>query len=172
MVLALAGAVAPSVAVTPGVGPGGERPAVAPPDLRCEASIAPGARAGGPVSLRFTLVNPGRAAVRVLTWGTPFEGWMSPYAVLERDGVALPYGGPSFKRGDPGADEYLRIAGQGRRTATVDLAQPFDLSRPGRYHLELRIVLHDVHAGSAARPRSAHRPQPLDCPALAFTLPG
>ncbi|MEO7152407.1 MAG: hypothetical protein ABIX46_11955 [Burkholderiaceae bacterium] len=170
--LGLMGAVAPVAAVTPAVGPAGQPAAVGPPDLRCEWSIAPGARAGGPVHLRFSVINPGRAAVRVLAWGTPFEGWRSPYVLLERDGVALPYRGASVKRGDPGLGDDLRLPASGRRQASVDLGQAYDLSRPGRYRLEARILLHDVHTGRRARPRSAHTPQPLACPALEFTLPG
>lgn len=173
VVLLAASMAGPVGAVSPLAGATSSVAAAAPPDLHCAWSVAPGARAGGPVRLQFSLSNPGPRAVRVLAWGTPFEGWLSPYIVLDRDGAAVPYVGASVKRGDPGRDEYLRIAAGGRRQVAIDLAQAFDLSRPGRYELQARIVLHDVHAGTAAtRPRSQHLPQPLDCPALGFTLAG
>ena len=146
----------------------------APPDLRCVWSIAPGARAGAAVRLQFSLSNPGKRAVQVLVWGTPFEGWLSPYVALARDGAALPYTGASVKRGDPGREEYLRIAPGAQRRVSINLAEAFDLARPGRYELQPRILLHDVYAGAAAppRPRAQHGPQPLDCPTLSFTLAG
>ena len=170
----LAGALLVALAVAVPSGAGAVTSAAnAPPDLKCAWSIEPGARAGGPVRLRFSLSNPGRQAVKVLSWGTPFEGWLSPYLMLSRDGVALPYTGASVKRGDPGREEYLRIAPGARRLVTIDLAEAFDLGAPGRYELQPRILLHDVHAGAAtSRPRALHVPQPLDCPAGTFTLAG
>ncbi|MEO7151849.1 MAG: hypothetical protein ABIX46_09110, partial [Burkholderiaceae bacterium] len=115
---------------------------------------------------------PGRVAVQVLEWGTPFEGWMAPWVLLQRDGVALPYGGASVKRGDPARSEYLRIPAGGRREVTIDLAGVYDLAQPGIYRLEARILLHDVHAGSGPRTRAQHQPQALACPPIDFTLPG
>ncbi|HEY9238472.1 MAG TPA: hypothetical protein VIP10_06525, partial [Burkholderiaceae bacterium] len=117
------------------------------------------------VPLRITLTNRRPAAVQVLNWATPFEGWFGPYVHVMRDGVPQRYTGPMVKRGDPTADEYLAIAAGRSRRASVDLAQPFDLSQPGRYRVTPRITLFDV-ASTAPRPRDAHVPLPLDCPAL------
>ena len=60
------------------------------------------------------------------------------------------------------------------KRVTIDLAEAFDLGRPGRYELQPRILLHDVHTGAAVppRPRALHVPQPLDCPAGEFILAG
>lgn len=140
--------------------------------LRCTLQVTHGA-AGQPVQLRLTLTNAGRAGVHVLVWGTPFEGWFAPFVTVAHDGAVLPYQGPSVKRGDPERSEYLRIAAGRSRSAAVDLAQAFDLRRPGHYRVEPRLVLHDVLAvGDAAPPRgrAQHAAQPLECNAVAFEL--
>ncbi len=140
-------------------------PVSAAADLVCKLSAPTRVEAGQPVTMRFTLTNRGTAAVRVLNWATPFEGWFGPYVQVMRDGALLGYAGPAVKRGDPGADEYVAIAAGRSRHASVDLAQPFDLSQPGRYRVTPRITLFDVTTGPA-RPRAAHTPMPLKCPAL------
>ena len=137
----------------------------APPDLVCKLAAPARVTAGEPAPMRFTLTNRGPAAVRVLNWATPFEGWFGPYVQVLRDGEPQRYSGPMVKRGDPGADEYVTIAAGRSRHATVDLAQPFDLTRPGRYRVMPRISLFDV-TGGPARPLADHVPKRLDCPAL------
>jgi hypothetical protein len=125
------------------------------------------------VALTLRLRNPGAASVSVLTWGTPFEeAWLQPFIEVQRDGQPVPYGGASVKRGDPTADEYLRLAPGQSRTARLDLTDVFDVSVPGRYTVTPRLVLHDVAARPARvpRPRSGHQPQPLACGALSFEI--
>ncbi len=137
----------------------------ASPDLVCKLTAPARVIAGQPVPMRFTLTNRGPAAVRVLNWATPFEGWFAPYVQVMRNGELLRYSGPMVKRGDPGADEYVSIAAGKSRHATVDLAQPFDFTQPGRYRVTPRISLFDLTTG-AARPLAEHVPMRLDCPAL------
>ncbi|HWH82361.1 MAG TPA: hypothetical protein VNU71_09000 [Burkholderiaceae bacterium] len=134
--------------------------------VQCRLEAPAKARAGAPLALRFTFTNPGAAPWRVLTWNTPFEpGWFGAFVTVTRDGAPLAYRGAQMKRGEPAADDYLTIAARGSRRAQVDLAQAFDLSRPGRYHVEPKLVLHDVAPPGARVPRSrdAHAPQPLAC---------
>jgi len=138
------------------------------PDLRCSLTAPARVAVGEPVPLRFSLANRGSVAVQVLEWGTPFEGWFAAYVEVSRDGVAVPYRGPMVKRGEPAADEYVRIAAHRARRAEVNLAQPFDLSAPGVYRVRPRITLFDVAAaGTAApRPRDRHASLALSCPEL------
>jgi len=137
-------------------------------DLHCTLTAPASVVVGQPVPLRFTLANRSAAAVRVLEWATPLEGWFAAYVEVSRDGIALLYRGPMVKRGDPTADEYVRIAAHGSRRAEVDLAQPFDLSVPGVYRVRPRITLFDVMKATvtAPRPRDRHASQTLSCPEL------
>lgn len=124
-------------------------------------------RVGEPVPLEMTLRNQGKQALRVLTWNTTFEGvWFGPWVRVARDGRALPYQGPQVKRGEPGADEYVDIPAGGAKSASLDLALVYDLTKPGLYDIEPAVVLHDVRT-SAAGPR---RPQPLACNRLKLRI--
>ena len=144
-----------------------------PPALTCTWRVTPAAAPGQPVALTLRLRNPGPAAVSVLTWGTPFEeAWLQPFIEVQRDGQPVPYGGASVKRGDPTADEYLRLAPQQSRTARLDLTEVFDLTVPGRYTVTPRLVVHDVAAAPsrAPRPRAAHQPQSPVCGPVTFVI--
>ena len=144
----------------------------ATPEVQCTLKTPRQGRIGQPVWLHIRLESP--SAVQVLTWGTPFEGaWLAPFVALTRKGEAIPYRGAAVKRGEPVADDYLRLQPNQARQARIDLAQAFDLSLPGSYRLVPRLQLHDVvpsQPGAVPRPRSAHRPLWLACPALAFDL--
>lgn len=141
--------------------------------LHCTLRVTPSPVSGEPVRLRFSLANRSDQPLALLTWGTPFEGWWSPFVALHFGDQELPYQGPMAKRGEPGADEVLRILPGRSRRAEVDLAQAFDLSRPGRYRVEPRIHLHDHEFGEAKgwpRPRDAHQPLSLACPEVEFVV--
>jgi hypothetical protein len=143
--------------------------------LRCALDAPAQAVAGQPVMLRFKLTNPaGAAAVQVLRWNTPLEGgWFAPFVSVTRDGQALPYRGPSFKRGDPLAEDYLPLDAGASATAELDMARAFDLSRPGRYRITPHIRLIDVFRAAAAqapRDRSQHTGTDLACKAFELTI--
>ena len=143
-------------------------PAAKLPTLRCSLVAPATAVVGQPLPMRLTLHNTGRQTVQVLTWGTPFEGWLSPFVTVQQGGQALAYGGASLKRGEPDADEYLAIAPGRSRQAVVDLAEVFDLGQPGHLQVLPRIVLHDWLAGAPVgaplpRPRALHQSAVLDC---------
>jgi hypothetical protein len=141
--------------------------------LRCVLDVPASGRAGAPLVLHFKITNPGPQGVRVLDWNTPFEpGWFAPFVTLQRDGQAVAYRGASMKRGDPAARDYVSVGAGRVRHARIDLAEAFDLSRPGHYRVEPQIVLHDVMPAStrAPRAREAHHAQPLACNAVEFEL--
>lgn len=145
----------------------------APPAIACALSVPRRGTLGQPVRLTMRLRNTGAAELHLLTWGTPFEeAWFQPFVVVTHDGRDVPYGGASVKRGEPAADEYLRVAPGQTRQAAIDLDEVFDLSAPGRYTVTPRVVLHDVIAGAGRppRPRAQHRSQALACKAVTFVL--
>ncbi len=145
----------------------------APPAVACELRVTPSAVAGQPVQLTVRLRNAGTSVLQLLTWGTPFEeGWFHPFVVVTHNGRALSYGGASVKRADPSADEYLRFAPGQRRQATLDLADVFNVSAPGRYVVEPRVVIHDVLAapGRPPRPRAQHQALHPACRGATFEI--
>lgn len=142
-----------------------EASASRPPDLACRLDAEPGAVAGGPVKVRFTLSNRGARVVRVLRWQTPLEGFWSDVLHVSYGGRKLAYEGPLMKRGDPARDDYVEIAPGKSVTAVVDLAGPYDVSRPGNYRVAFTRGLADVvrEGETFPRPRGEHRRRTLAC---------
>lgn len=143
------------------------------PRLECSVSAPASVVAGRPVPVRFKLRNRGNAAVQLLTWATPFEGWFAPYVKVWRDGTELAYTGPSLKRGEPAREDYLRLAAGRSRSAVVDLAQAFDLGRKGHYRVQPELNLHDAFvtgADTVPRPRERHAGHAVPCPAIEFEV--
>ena len=129
-------------------------------------------QAGQPVPVRFRLRNRGRLPVAVLDWNTPLEGLLADvFTVQLPGGRRLPWNGPSIKRGEPEAAEYVTIAAGDSRAEDVDLTLGYDLRAPGRYKVALRLKLHDViQPAHAPRPRSQHQPVSLTCRGLEITI--
>jgi hypothetical protein len=140
--------------------------------LECRLEAAHPRLAGGPVAVRFQLINRTESPVSMLQWNTPFEGWRGTILSVSFDGKELPYQGPMTKRGDPGAQEYVRIrAGESMITA-LDLSQAYDVSKPGRYTVNVTGDLQDVIRDGAQPPRPRDRFQPLklSCNELAIDV--
>jgi hypothetical protein len=117
------------------------------------------------VLVRFTLRNRSARPVSVLTWQTPLEGLLGDVFRVRKDGgEPLPYRGPMVKRGDPDADDYVRLAPGAEATEEVDVALAYDLTSPGRYAISFRGLLMDIAPPSSApRPRGRHRAVHVDC---------
>lgn len=141
-------------------------PTTAKPAISCRLEVQ------APTSIRFELSNGSDSPLQVLTWNTPLEGWKGTVLRVTRDGEELSYGGPMLKRGDPQADAYVEIPAGGKVDATVDLAEVYDVSRPGTYRVEADGDLIDVTAEAAPRPRDRHQALPLDCGAVTFEVAG
>ncbi len=141
--------------------------------LTCSLEAVPPYRAGEPVPVRFRLRNRGRLPFAVLNWNTPLEGLLADtFAIRRAGGARLPWNGPTIKRGDPEAEEYVTVAAGGDVTADVDLALGYDIRAAGRYSIGLRLRLHDVAAPGAEipRPRSRHASRSLDCGRLEIVV--
>lgn len=151
-----------------------EASASRPPDLACRLDAEPGAVAGGPVKVRFTLTNRGARGARVLRWQTPLEGFWADVFDVTFGGKKLAYEGPLMKRADPVREDYVEIAPGKSVTAVVDLAGPYDLRSPGTYRVAFTRGLLDVaREGEAVpRPRGEHRRRSLACEAIDVVVAG
>lgn len=127
---------------------------------------------GEPVNLRFSLHNQTDRTLYVLTWYTPLEGIAGEIFRVTRDGDEVAYRGILAKRGDPSRDEYAVVEPGAEVSAAVDLAEDYDLSQAGRYHVEFTSRLHDVTDDGTLIPRKRddHRPQELPCNAVSFEI--
>ena len=149
-------------------------PSLAAPALRCTVAAPATVTAGEPVKLRFTLSNPGPVPLAMLRWDTPFEGaWLAPFVALSRDGRALPYRGAVVRRRAPDATAYLRIEAGASVSAEIELEPAYSVSAPGRYRVQPKLHLTDLHvaqAGPVERPGTEHQGADLRCPAVSFTV--
>lgn len=131
--------------------------------LECRIEPRAPLKAGGPAEIRFVLTNPSREPAWFLRWNTPFEGWRgSIFTVTDPNGTEVPYAGPMVKRGDPSREEYVEVPAGGSVDATVDLANVYELSEPGRYRLRVTGGLVDLTAGGAGVPRSREEHQGVE----------
>lgn len=89
--------------------------------------------AAEPVIVHVTYANNSARTVRTLRWLTPADGVEEALFSVSRDGQAVAYLGPVFKRPAPTAEDYVAFAPGGRRTFDVDLASVYDLSMSGTY---------------------------------------
>ena len=97
-------------------------------------------RAEPVVPVGFTLRNDGNAAITALRRLTPLEGILGDLFEVTFAGQRLEYRGRMVKRGPPTADEFVTLDPGSHAHATVDLAEGYDLSSPGRYRV--RFVRH------------------------------
>jgi hypothetical protein len=139
--------------------------------LQCTLDSVTPLQAGGTVAVRMRLINRSEEPVWFLRWNTPFEGMRGTMFTVRREGAELPFQGPMMKRGDPGPEEYVRIAAGQSIVGTVDLSEGYDTSRPGRYQVQVTGGLHDLVRGDLkARPRDQFQPLELRCNALDFEV--
>ena len=66
-----------------------------------------------------------------------------------------------LKRGDPGREEYVEITPQDSLNVSLDLAEAYDVKRPGRYLVKVTGSLFDVTKDAAAVPRPRDRQVPM-----------
>lgn len=127
---------------------------------------------GEPINLHFSLHNLTDRTLYVLTWYTPLEGVAGEIFSVTRDSEEVPYRGILAKRGDPSRDEYVVVNPGASVSAVVNLAEDYDLSQPGRYHVEFTSRLNDVTDDESSIPRRSeeHQPKALRCNAVSFEI--
>ena len=115
--------------------------------------------------MTFRLTNTSAQPLYVLDWRTPLEGLKSSCLEISRAGAEIPYQGPMFKRGDPGAEEYVTIAPGASVENTIEAQLAYDFSQPGTYRIAFPGPLMDVATQQAGvpRPLAQHRALPVQC---------
>lgn len=109
--------------------------------LRCTLAVE--TPAGGGPQLRATLHNTGTHTVRLLRWGTPFEGaWRAPIVQIERNGQPLDYQGPVVKRRTPQARDHLTLGPGQSLQALLPLSPVWATDLPGHYRLSANWMWH------------------------------
>lgn len=144
----------------------------ATPSLECHLSVAAETRLGKPVWLTFELRNTSPAALYVLNWNTPLEGFFGRYLTVRGPDGEVAYQGPMVKRGPPEPDEYVRVKAGGSARARVDISLVYEIRKPGRYEATFAGRLHDVSDARVTHSRGMDqlKPLPLSCPAVQWQV--
>ena len=126
--------------------------AAAPGGVSVHLDASAKAADSGSGRLVFTMSNDGAASVHVLRWQTPFDGVTTDLFAVERDGVAVAYTGPLYKRAAPQAKDYIELAPGASRTVDVDLSAYYDMKAGGQYAIRYaRDAAALLEAGEAAK---------------------
>jgi hypothetical protein len=88
---------------------------------------------GESTQLRFTLVDESDTRLYLLRWYTPLEGMAGEIFAVTLDGERLPYQGVLASRMPPTPDDYVALDAGASVSVVVDLAEGYDLSKPGEY---------------------------------------
>jgi peptidyl-Lys metalloendopeptidase len=89
------------------------------------------------LTVRVTVRNTSSSAVDVLSRDLPQARESKAVLAVTRDGVPVPYRGKLAKLAAPTAADYTHIPAGGAYAVTVDLADDYDLSRPGSFTVTL-----------------------------------
>jgi peptidyl-Lys metalloendopeptidase len=91
------------------------------------------------VTIHVTLRNDTSRPIKVLKWYTPAEDVEEPLFTVTRDGVAVEFTGPHYKRQAPTGNDYLVLKPGESLNRAVDLAAWYDLSLSGNYAISYDI---------------------------------
>ncbi len=85
------------------------------------------------VLVNVTFSNASGHSVRILKWFTPVDGLEEPVLKVMRNGEALKFNGPHFKRPAATGNDYISLKSGESLSYTVDLGAYYDLSETGEY---------------------------------------
>jgi hypothetical protein len=127
---------------------------------------------GGPIVVTFRLSNAGDRDVWVLNWYTPLEGIKGRIFDVTCSGESVAYEGRLMKRGDPTAEDYIRVAAGDSAVADVDLAQAYPLRGCDPCVVRFTGRLIDVvwDPQHLPRPRDHHQPVSIDGNRVSFRI--
>ncbi|WP_433795625.1 M35 family metallo-endopeptidase [Actinoplanes sp. CA-252034] len=130
-----AACLAVGIAIPTGAAAGASAVAAATTGLTTTVQI--GQVTGSALTVRVTVRNTSSSAVDVLSRDLPQARQSTAVLAVTRDGVPVPYRGRLAKLAAPTAADYTHIPAGGAYTATVDLADDYDLSQPGTFTVAL-----------------------------------
>jgi hypothetical protein len=110
-----------------------------PITLSCTISIDSLPLSAEAVMLEFTLTNTLDKKLELLTWYTPFEGFLSDLFVIinKETGEPLIYQGPMVKRIQPDIEDYFPLPAMKKMSTTLNLSQAYQFST-GSYLVKLK----------------------------------
>jgi hypothetical protein len=155
--------------------PGSAGSQVSQSGFRASLEVLPQMSSSDSTPLRFTLVNESDAKLYLLRWYTPLEGIAGEIFSVKRDGERLPYQGILASRMPPTPDDYVALDAGASVSVVVDLAEGYDLSKPGEYSVKFLSPRISHVARSEAEMASTMEelgPVQIPCREITFKLSG
>jgi len=107
------------------------------PDIECKMSITSPQALDKGIWLSFSVQNNRDNNIELLSWYTPFEGFLSNLFKITNDvGVLLNYQGMMVKRLSPEASEFLLIPAHTKHEIQIELSKGYRFSQ-GKFSIEL-----------------------------------
>jgi peptidyl-Lys metalloendopeptidase len=92
------------------------------------------------VWVTVTLSNDTKNTVHMLKWFTPVDGVEESLFVVKRDGQAVAYIGPRFKRAAVTEEDYISLKSGESVSSAVNLGEYYDLSQSGQYEVAYGVA--------------------------------
>ncbi len=102
------------------------------------------------LTVRFTVRNTSASPINVLSRDLPQAHETAAVLAVTRDGAPVPYRGRLVKTAAPTAADYTRIPAGGSYAVTLNLADDYDLSRPGTFTVALASTRMRAATGAPA----------------------
>ena len=99
---------------------------------------------GDAVLVDVSITNTGKGAARILRWFTALDGVEEPLFDVRVDGREVEYIGRHYKRPEPSDKDYIVIQPGRTVTATVDLADYYDMEATGYYTVRYAVESFDL----------------------------
>jgi hypothetical protein len=105
--------------------------------FQCEISATVEQKLSHGVYLSLTVTNLTEHKLQLLSWYTPFEGFLSDlFIIKDHVGELLVYNGMMVKRSSPSIEDYLVLSAKDKVKITLDLTQAYSIT-PGEYTVQL-----------------------------------
>ncbi len=83
-----------------------------------------------------SMKNEGKTGVLILSWDTALKGVTDDIFIVQRDGEAVRYIGPHYKRAAPRSEDYIEIKAGEEKSAIVDVSAFYDMTKSGAYTIQ------------------------------------
>ena len=104
----------------------------------CTLSLPSPQRIEQGILLEFNIQNNTEKDILLLSWYTPFEGFLSNlFIITDNTGKKLNYKGAMVKRFSPEPEDYIKLTSKEKFSIQLDLTQAYQFSK-GTFSLQLK----------------------------------